>query len=189
MYTHSGPITRGIVAFTATQIGTSYGETCGKDGSDIPSWFQFEKLEKTTSAHMDSSVPKKKLIHQSQKKFLNLSSPYPVDPAMQLSIQEPTKEGKRKRKAHTAMNSSSRDTPGGKRKRERERGEEEEKTRRQTTLPAMHLASKDTPRRGGNGVAAEVHELVVVEIHSLHYTPGVNGSDLCHPLSEDCCCQ
>ena len=108
---------------------------------------------------------------------------------MQQSIQEPTKEGKRKRKrkVHPATNSSSRDTPGG-RERERERGEEEEKTRRQTTLPAMHLASRDAPRRKDGG-AAEVHELVVVEIHNLHYTPSVNGFDLCHPLSEDCCCQ
>ena len=97
-----------------------------------------------------------------------------VDPAMQQSIQEPTKEGKRKRKrkrkrkVHPAMNSSSRDTPGG-RERERERGEEEEKTRRQTTLPAMPLASRDAPRRKDGG-AAKVHELVVVEIHNLHYT-------------------
>ena len=93
-----------------------------------------------------------------------------------------TKEGKRKRKMHPAMNSSFRDTPGG-RKRKKKR-----KRRRQKTLPAMRLEYRDAPRRG-DGVAAEVLELVVVEIHNLHYTPSVNGFDLCHPLSEDCCCQ
>ena len=54
-----------------------------------------------------------------------------VDPTVQQSIQEPTKEGKRKRKVHPAMNSSSRDTPGGKkkkRKRKRRRRGEDEKT-------------------------------------------------------------
>ena len=52
----------------------------------------------------------------------------------------------------------------------------------------MHLASRDAPRRG-DGVVAEVLELAAVEIHNLHYAPSVNGFDLCHPLSEDCCCQ
>ena len=86
---------------------------------------------------------------------------------MRQSIQEPAKDGKRKRnkKVYPAMNSSSRDTPGGrkrkrKRRKQRERGEDKRRSQLCTSHPG-------TRQEGGLGVAAEVPELVVVTIYAL----------------------
>ena len=79
-----------------------------------------------------------------------------VDPAMQQSIQEPTKKGEEEEEEGApSYELLIQGHTWGKKKRERrekeKKGEEEEKTRREMTLPAMHLASRDTPRRGRRG--------------------------------------
>ena len=107
-----------------------------------------------------------------------------VDPATQQSIHEPTKEGEGAPSYELLIQ--------GHAWGEKEKEKEEKKRRRREDKRRSQLCTSHpgTRQEGGDGVAAKVHELVVVEIHNLHYTPSVNGfSLLCHPLSEDCCCQ
>ena len=77
----------------------------------------------------------------------------------------------------------------GEKEKEKEKEEKKRRRREDKRRSQLRTSHPGTRQEGGDGVAAEVHELVVVEIHNSHYTPSVNGFDLCHPLSEDCCCQ
>ena len=210
VHAHSGPIYGASLLFTATQIGTWYGETCGKDGSDIPSWFQFEKLERTTSAHIDSSVPKNSwtwaLRTRSGNTLRNIAPPAAttrpgacklggeergeVDPAIYATKHPGTHQrGEEEEEGAPSYELLIQGHTWGEKEKEKEKEEKKRRRREDKRRSQLCASHPRTRQEGGDGVAAEVHELVVVEIHNLHYTPSVNGFDLCHPLSEDCCCQ